>query len=168
MTSRAGFRGAIEGRHVLFGLVAFFGVMLIANAILLYLAVSTFSGGDVSNAYQKGLNYNEIVAAAKRQDERGWRSELAYENQTRRLTLQIVDKFSAPITGLQVDARLGRPATDKEDRQVELNETGAGVYAATVDLGPGQWVISVASAWEREGGNSAYRVKQRLTVPGEP
>lgn len=168
MTSRTGFRGAIEGRHVLFGLVAFFGVMLIANAILLYLAVSTFSGGDSSNAYQKGRNYNEIVEAAKRQDERGWRSELAYEDQTGRLTLEIVDKFEAPITGLQVDARLGRPATDKEDRQVELKEADAGVYAATLDLAPGQWVISVASGWEREGGESTYRLKQRLTVPGEP
>jgi len=168
MTLRTGFPGTLEGRHVLFGLVVFFGVMLIANAALLYLAVSTFSGGDTSNAYQKGLNYNEIVEAAKRQDERGWQSELAYENESRRLMLQIVDKFAAPITGLEVEARLGRPATDKEDRKVELKETGAGVYAATLDLAPGQWVISIASAWDKEGGESAYRLKQRLTVPGEP
>jgi len=167
MTSRAGFRGVIEGRHVLFGLVAFFGVMLIANGALFYLAVSTFSGGDTSNAYQKGLSYNEIVEAAKRQDERGWRSELAYENNTRRLTLRIVDKLEAPITGLQVNARLGRPATDKEDRQVELREIDAGVYAATLDLAPGQWVISIASGWDKEGNDSAYRLKQRLTVAGE-
>ena len=50
--------------------IAFFGVMVLVNAIFLYLAVSTFSGGDASNAYRKGLHYNETVEAAKRQAER--------------------------------------------------------------------------------------------------
>lgn len=166
--SRTRFRGVIEGRHVFIGLVAFFGVMLIANAILLYLAISTFSGGHKSNSYQSGLNYNETVEAAKRQAERGWQTELGYEDKTGQLTLKVLDQSAAPITGLQVGANLGRPATDREDRQIVLREIESGVYAATLDLAPGQWVISIASRWGGEGDDSAYRLKQRLTIAGEP
>ena len=62
----------IEGRHVLIGLVAFFGVMLVANGIFVYYALETFAGGDTSDPYRKGMHYNETLAEAARQDERGW------------------------------------------------------------------------------------------------
>jgi nitrogen fixation protein FixH len=168
MTARTGYRGAIEGRHVLLGLIAFFGVMLVANMSLVYLALSTFSGGDTSNAYQKGLHYNETVEAAKRQKERGWQSALAYEARTGRLTLEVLDQAAAPVTGLEVGATLGRPATNREDRDVVLKEAESGVYAATLNLAPGQWVISISSQRPGEGPDSAYRLKQRLMVAGEP
>ena len=34
--------------------------------------LATFSGGDTSDPYRKGLHYNETLAAAERQAERGW------------------------------------------------------------------------------------------------
>lgn len=56
-------RKGIDGRHVLLGLVAFFGVMFVVNAIFVYFAVATFSGGDTSNPYQKGLHYDQMLEA---------------------------------------------------------------------------------------------------------
>ncbi len=158
----------IEGRHVLLGLIAFFGVMVLVNAVFLYFAVSTFSGGDTSNPYQKGLHYDETLEAAKRQAERGWRTELAYDNRTGRLTLTVLDQAVAPITGLHVGAKLGRPATDREDRRVILKESDTGVYTASLDLAPGVWVIAIASRREGEDHDSAYRLKQRLVVAETP
>ena len=79
MNTRGRVANGLTGRHVLIALVAFFGVMLIANGIFVYFAVATFSGGDTSNAYRKGLDYNETLAAAERQAERGWHSEIAYD-----------------------------------------------------------------------------------------
>jgi nitrogen fixation protein FixH len=158
----------IKGRHVLLGLIAFFGVMLLANAILLYLAVTTYSGGDTSNAYQKGLHYNATLEAAKLQSERGWRTELAYDDRTRRLILKVLDRTAAPVTGLHVAVSLERPATDRNDRKVALKELGEGIYAAAIDLAPGAWVVAIVSRPGRKGGDSAYRLKQRLMVAATP
>ena len=48
------FPKGIAGRHVLSALIAFFGVMFIANGFLVYYAVSTFSGGERPNPYRSG------------------------------------------------------------------------------------------------------------------
>jgi len=65
------FAKGIEGRHVLMALIGFFGVMFLVNGIFVYFAVATFSGGDTSDPYRKGLHYNETLQAADRQAERG-------------------------------------------------------------------------------------------------
>lgn len=158
----------LKGRHVLLGLFAFFGIMILANAVFLYFAVTTFSGGDASNSYNKGLHYNETLEAARLQDERGWRTELAYDDKTGRLTLKVFDRAAEPINGLRVAAALERPATDKDDRKVALKGLGEGAYAATIDLAPGAWVVAITSRREGEDRASAYRLKQRLVVAETP
>jgi nitrogen fixation protein FixH len=167
MTAQLNANPVIEGRHVLLGLIVFFGVMLLVNAIFLDLAVTTYSGGDRSNAYQKGLHYNATLEAAKLQSERGWRTELAYDERTGRLILKVLDRAAAPVTGLHVAVSLERPATDRNDRKVALKELGEGVYAATIDLAPGAWVVAIVSRPERKG-DGAYRLKQRLIVAATP
>jgi nitrogen fixation protein FixH len=168
MTTRTWFANGIEGRHVLLGLIAFFGVMFLANGIFVYFAVATFSGGDTSKPYQKGLHYNQMIAADARQAERGWQTDVAYDDKTGRLTLSFVDKATAPIAGLHIAAELSRPATDKEDRRVVFREVSQGIYDATVDLPPGLWVLSIAS--RRKGGDRAdvYRLKRRMFVAERP
>lgn len=168
MTVRVPSGKAIQGRHVLWSLIGFFGVMFVVNAILVYLAVATFSGGDTSDPYRKGLDYNATLKADERQAERGWQTEVAYDKKAERLQLSVLDKNAAPITGLRVGAKLSRPATDKEDRQIALAEMSQGVYAATVDLAPGVWVISVASRGAHESRSAAYRLKRRLFVAAKP
>ena len=168
MTARASSAKGIEGRHVLWGLIGFFGVMFIVNAIFVYLALATFSGGDTSDPYRKGLHYNDTLKAQERQTERGWQTEVEYDDKTRQLRLSFLDKTAAPITGLRIDAKLSRPATDREDRQIDLAEVSQGVYAATVDLAPGLWVISVSSRKGGERSGSAYRLKRRLFVAETP
>jgi nitrogen fixation protein FixH len=168
MTTRTWFANGIEGRHVLLGLIAFFGVMFLANAIFVYFAVATFSGGDTSDPYRKGLHYNDTLKAAQLQEERGWQTEVAYDGKTRRLTLSFLDQATAPVSGLQIVATLSRPATDKEDRRIVLKEASQGVYDATVDIPPGLWVISIASRKKGESRADAYRLKRRLFVAETP
>jgi nitrogen fixation protein FixH len=98
----------IQGRHVLMGLVAFFGVMLLANAIFVYFAVATFSGGDTSDPYRKGLNYNAALEEAKRQAEQGWRTDVQYDDKTGRLLLSFLDKMAASSIGRLGPASLAR------------------------------------------------------------
>ena len=73
-----------------------------------------------------------------------------------------------PITGLGINATLSRPATDKEDRRVAMVETSPGVYAATVSLAPGLWVLSVASRKAGSTHGTAYRLKRRLFAAETP
>jgi nitrogen fixation protein FixH len=168
MTAQPNPNPVIKGRHVLLGLISFFGVMLLANSIFLYLAVATYSGGETSNAYQKGLHYNATLEAATLQSERGWSTELDYDDEIGQLTLKVFDRAAAPIAGLHVGAQLGRPATDREDRRVVLKETFRGLYAADLNLAPGGWVISIAARRESGDSNYAYRLKQRLVVAKKP
>jgi nitrogen fixation protein FixH len=166
MMARNRFGDGLQGRHVLAGLAGFFGVMLLANAVFVYFAVATFSGGDTSKPYQKGLNYNQTIEADAMQAARGWQAELGYRAGT--LAFRVTDRTGAPVTGLHVAADLARPATDKEDRHVVLPETAAGRYEAAIDLPQGQWVISVASQEENAPPENAFRVKRRLYVAGTP
>jgi nitrogen fixation protein FixH len=168
MTERTRLANGIQGRHVLAGLAGFFGLMLLANAIFVYFAVATFSGGDTSKPYQKGLRYNQTIAADARQAERAWQAEVGYSESSGMLQLSLRDKMGAPVKELRVAAKLSRPATDREDRRVVLKEASAGVYATRVDLAPGVWVISIVSRQAGEGRADAHQLKRRLLVEASP
>jgi nitrogen fixation protein FixH len=155
----------VQGRHVLAALVAFFGVMMLVNAIFVYFAVATFSGGDTSKPYQKGLDYNQTIYADAAQTEHGWKAELDYRADT--LTIRFVDRTGAPVTSLDVAVELTRPTTDKDDRRLILKEVSEGRYSAAIALPEGLWVVSATSGPKDEGGG-AYRLKRRLYVAGTP
>jgi len=153
----------VTGRHVLLGLVIFFGIMFLANGFLVYYAVSTFSGGHRPNPYRSGLNYNETIAEAERQAALGWAGQTDYDKSAGRLTLRLTDTSAAPVTGLSLSGTLVRPAVESDDRAVTFREWAEGVYVSDVTLDPGNWVLSVESS-KQEGGSPVYRLKKRLIV----
>jgi nitrogen fixation protein FixH len=168
MSDRTWLENGLQGRHVLLGLVAFFGVMLVANGIFLYYALATFGGGDTSDPYRKGLHYNDMLAAAARQDARGWRGDLTYDRAAGRLTVALRDRAGHALHGLHVEGAVGRPATDRQDTVAKFDEMLPGVYAAAVQLAPGQWVASVAADDPAAPADAPYRLKQRLFVAEQP
>jgi len=168
MNRRAGLASGIQGRHVLLGLFAFFGVVFLVNGIFVYYALGTFGGGDTSDPYRKGLNYNETLAEAARQDAQGWRAELIYGAKTGQLALSVTDKEGQPVSGLHLTATVGRPATDWEDLGVNFREAPAGTYEASLHLAPGQWVVQLQSQDLSRAGDPVYRLKQRIFVPETP
>ena len=142
MTARTSPANGIAGRHVLWGLIGFFGVIFAVNAIFVYAAEETFSGGDTSDPYRKGLDYNATLRAAERQAERGWQTEIAYDAKTGRLALNFVDKSALPITA---SASMPRSAGRRPTRKTCVSpwwRRRQGVYAGTVSLAPGHWVLS--------------------------
>jgi nitrogen fixation protein FixH len=168
MTEQGWFTKELKGRHVLMVLCGFFGVMFIVNGIFVYFALATFSGGDTSDPYRKGLHYNDMLAADERQAERGWQTAVAYDDKTQQLRVSLIDKAAEPVSGLHVAVMLSRPATSKDDRHLRLEEVSRGVYAADVGLAPGVWVLAMASREADEGRGSAFRLKQRLYIPDHP
>jgi nitrogen fixation protein FixH len=167
MSETAWFADGLRGRHVLLGLVAFFGLIFLVNGIFAYYAITTFGGGDTSNPYQKGLDYNDRVAEAARDAELGWQAQLTY-GAVGKLTFSLTDRGGQPVSGLHFNGTIGRPATDREDVSVSFNEAERGAYAATVRLAPGQWIVQLQSDELSRAGDPVFRLKQRVFVPEAP
>jgi nitrogen fixation protein FixH len=158
----------LKGRHVLLALVGFFGLVFVVNGIFVYYALSTFGGGETVDPYRKGLNYNETLAEAARQDQQGWTAQVIYGADKARLVLNLSDGEGHPVSGLHFKGFVSRPATDRQDEPVVLKEVTTGTYAADVRLAPGQWVIELGSDELSRDGAPSYRLKQRLFVPEKP
>ena len=155
------------GRHVLLAFIAFFAVVFVADGIMIYKAVTTFGGLDTSDAYRKGLSYNERIEAAKAQAERGWQDKLDYVAETNRLRISLLDASGNGVSGLSLTAQLQRPATDRFDREVPLAQTGPGVYEAAVpELAAGWWTVELQAhkSGSSQGDDALYESRRRLWI----
>ncbi len=154
----------LTGRHVLYMLFAFFGVIFAANIILVYKAVSTFNGAE-ANAYSQGIHYNKRIAFQKHQNELRWSHTVEFgENDIVRVIL--TDKANAPVTGLTLAGDIGRPASSRFTQQLAFNESEPGVYTASPKaLERGNWIVSLdASKGQERSGDPVYRLKERLCL----
>lgn len=158
----------IEGRHVLIGLLAFFGVMLVANGIFLYYAVGTFNGFETSEAYRKGLTYNTRIAADAMQASRGWQPMARYESDKGQLFIEVRDRQGRDIAGLTISGEVRRPVTDKADQPVTMAEVAPARYVTALDLAPGQWTLAVKMSEQGTAGEPVFRFKKRLWVKDVP
>jgi nitrogen fixation protein FixH len=168
MSATAWFADGVRGRHVLLGLVAFFGLIFAVNGVFIYYALSTFGGGDTSDPYRKGLHYNDTLAEAAREAEQGWDARLTYAATPGHLALNLTDKDGHPVSGLHFSGTVGRPATDREDLSANFREIEGGSYVAELKLAPGQWVVQLQSNELSRAGNPTYRLKRRVFVPETP
>lgn len=154
----------ITGKHVLFGLFGFFGVMLIANGIFVYYALGTFNGFETANAYRKGLTYNSRIAADAAQAARGWQAQARHDAASGAVIVEVRDRRGAGLAGLALSGEIRRPVTDKDDRTILFEETSPARYAAPVRLAAGQWVLAVTIREPGSRGEPVFRLKQRLWV----
>ena len=152
----------IHGRHVLLILAGFFGVMLAANGIFIYLAVTTFNGLE-SDAYQKGLHYNDRIDAGSRQSALGWSHSVGFGSDGAVL-VSVKDRQGAPVSGLSIGGEISRPVAGRFTSTLAFREYGAGTYLAPApSLRPGTWIVSLqARRAESPGGETAYQIKERL------
>ncbi len=112
------------------------------NAVLIWLAVTTFSGLDREAPYARGLGYNDVLAEARDQASLGWHAEI--EAAEDRLAIAVSDSMAQPLVGARVSARLERPVDAKLDFETDLVATDAGRYVAFVDWPAwGQWDVLV-------------------------
>ncbi|MGI9403981.1 MAG: FixH family protein [Hyphomicrobium sp.] len=165
--NQAGGRRTISGRHVLFGLIAFFAIVLVADGYMIYKAVSTFGGLETEDAYRKGLAYNDRIAVANAQAKRGWRDQLNYLPQSKRLRIALLDREGAGVSGLDITASLGRPATNRFDREFSFVQTGPGIYEAEIPaIESGWWTVGVQARRTAPDRRDAtvYEAKRRLWI----
>ncbi|WP_262690368.1 FixH family protein [Kordiimonas aestuarii] len=158
MTEETGMRES--DRLIPWYIVAFFVVVAILDGIFVYIATSTHTGVITEQAYDKGLAYNDTVAAAEAQHALGWRGEIILRDR-RELCFILRDKDGTLLKGAAVKAVFTRPTQDGMDFGVELLEGADGAYRAAIDLPAlGLWDVRVfALEGERD-----FQAHKRLVV----
>jgi nitrogen fixation protein FixH len=133
----------LTGRAVLFMLVAFFGVVIGVNLIMMKFAIQSLPGTEVDSAYRASLAYEREIAAARDQSARNWKVDAHVQRSAdggATLQVEATDGSGLPMSGLKFQGRLERPTDKRADRSVALAEAGRGIYRGSLpEIGPGQW-----------------------------
>lgn len=159
-------QGKLTGRHVLLMVIAFFGVMIIANVFFISAAVNSFPGVTDDQAYQKGLDYNQQIAARAEQAAIGWRAEVrevTREGEDGVIAIHITNAAGQALSGLAVEGSLERPTNRQGDQRVTFKYAGGGLYIAeAAAFAPGAWVLT-AQAKNDDG--DAFDIEARIIAP---
>lgn len=133
-------------------------VVILVNAVLIFQAVSTFTGVSVGGAYDRGRTYNHVLAEAARQDALGWTLNARLDGG--RIMVNARDRGGAPIQGV-LEAHLLRPLDG--ERLPFADTTGTGRFILELpELRAGLWELRgllVSATGER------HDLRQRFTLP---
>ena len=149
----------LTGWHMLAIVLASFGVIIAVNVALAIAATGSFPGLVVENSYVASHYYDEVLASARAQDEKGWRHALEVEDGVLRFSLSPSD--GRPLRDLSVIAHVGRPSTTLEDRIFDLAPAGDGSYVTSEPLPPGLWEVDVEAG---RGAETLFRRTQEVFV----
>jgi nitrogen fixation protein FixH len=154
----------LTGRHVLFLLLGFFGIVFAVNGILVHAAMSTFGGVETASSYKAGLQFEHEAAVAERQDALHWQvSGKLTRDGAGQAVLDVTarDAGGAPLAGLTADARLAHPADERLDHDIPVSPVAAGVFHGAAQAQPGQWDLIVDLY---RGGKRLFRSQSRVTL----
>ena len=115
--------------------VAFFLVVLIANLILIYIALSSWTGLETKNHYVKGLKYNEALEGAAAQEKLGWSTRISLDLERGlegTVSVTVTDKNGNTLSGATVLLKVIRPTHHGYDQDLILAEYAPGRYQTQV------------------------------------
>jgi len=139
-----------------------FLIVIAVNGILIFTAISSFSGLETDSAYDKGLHYNQALAGAAANARTGWRAEprvTAKTGMDRKLEIMVTDRDGKPVIGLMIEAHLVRPTNAGMDIALKLTDFGAGRYGATfAPEALGNWDLRLKAS----RGDIAWQQAQRI------
>jgi len=130
--------------------VAGFGVILLANGIMVFSAFNSWNGVSTDDAYRRGLEYNRQLAERQRAIATGWEvaARIDGKGSHRNLLVAIEDKSGKPVSDATVVARFERPIERGLDFSVKMKSIVGGKHKAAIILPKyGQWrvVLSIAA-----------------------
>lgn len=145
----------MTGKRVFWYFTAFFGFIAAVNAIMMTLAIRTHSGVVTDHAYEKGLAYNRVVEAKKKQEQLGWKGSVSYANGSLSFTLQ--DKDHSPIISEKAIATITRPTEQGMDFTLELDSAQTEVNFPA----KGVWDVRVNAMV----GDKTFQQTKRIIAP---
>jgi nitrogen fixation protein FixH len=153
----------LTGWRVLLYLVAFFGVVMAANGLMVYEAVSTMTGVDTDSAYQAGRMFERDVAMAKAQESRHWRvvAHVTPLLSGSQIEITARDEAGRPLTGMQASAAFQRPTDRHLDHDIALVEDSPGKFHGNAEIMAGQWELVIEIS---RNGEQLFRSKNRVVL----
>lgn len=149
----------------LLGWFGLLGVFLIANFIMIYLAVTNRPGLVVDDYYERGQDYEQNMLKRQARNP-GWQMELRAPKAVgigtvEDFSIQITDKQNNAVTPDEVVFYAYRPADARQDFFVPMRKQGPGVYQADVSFPKlGVWDILVSASY----GGDEYHVAHRVSA----
>jgi nitrogen fixation protein FixH len=154
-----------DNRIVLFFFIAFFSTFIIVDIAYITVSQKTWRGLATEDGYQKGLEYNQTIAAVKEQKELGWSSKIQYQARESRkgfLKVNLLDKNNQTIKNANLTANFRRPAQEGYDFVKELKfDSTILQYVADVEIPLiGQWDIEIICKQDSD----IYQNTKRIVV----
>lgn len=158
-----------RSRWIPWAFVGFFAAVAAVQAVMIWLAVASFSGLATDSPYERGLDYNETLAANAAETALGWRIETRFvegataaTGRAGKLELALADRDGRPITGAVVAVRFRRPVGAEVTLELTLSSAAPGLYRGPAELPlAGQWDVDL----DIEAPAGAAHVTQRIFVP---
>ncbi len=145
--------------------VIFFSTFIIVDIAYITVAEKTWRGIATEDGYQKGLKYNQTIAAVKEQKELGWKLQIKYQPQATKigvLSVELLDKNNQKINDAKLTANIKRPVQEGKDFSVDLKfDPATKSYNSAIEFPMiGQWDVEIAA---RKDGN-VYQDVKRLVI----
>ena len=141
-----------------------FSIVLIANGALSYFAIKSFSGEVIPHPYENGLAYNREILAARAQNNRNWRVDVALtklSSDKTEISIIARDKNGNTLQHLNFDARIEAPTSLAKDIHLSFEEKDPGRYVSVFSVPAGQRdLILFARQFEEE----VFRSRNRLDL----
>lgn len=150
----------VKGRHVLIGVVAFFGLIMIIDGAFVVLALRSHPGEVAATPYEDGLAYNRTLAERREQAGLGWTAAIDSAGQAGVVRVRVYDRERTPLSGLRLSGRITRPTTQQGAADLSFAETGPGLYEARTPAEAGAWDVAVV-AIDAQG--RRFEAERRLT-----
>lgn len=148
-----------RSRWIPWAFVGGMSVVIAVNMVLVWFAITTFTGVTVPRSYERGRGYDAVLAEAARQDALGWRAEVTLVGG--RLAVVATDREGRGVAG-RIEGVLLRPLEGTEIPLV-FAPTGGGRWAAEVAPPKrGQWEARLTLFGPNE---TPFDIRRRLAVP---
>ena len=148
--------------------IAGFLILFAVTGSFVKLALTTFPGLVSTNAYERGLAYDDVIAAEQAQAVQGWQMditmpELSGAGQT--ASVFLLDRNGQPLSGGTVIMMGERMTRYAQQVRVQLVDMGGGRYEAPISLPiAGRWFVSVLA--EVDGDRHFATEEFFLDAPG--
>lgn len=154
----------IRGRWIPWLFVGLFLLVLAVNGVMIWYALSSWTGLAANEAYDQGLTYNRNLAAAARQAQLGWRPQLTVrtDGDGAEVELAVVDAETRPVTDATVVVDFERPTFEGADFAVTLGAFAPGRYRARM-VPPQSGVWNLHATIRR--GEDLFVHEQRIVLP---
>lgn len=125
------------------------------------LASTSFEGLDDVEYYRAGIEYGKEIARQERQRDLGWTvaPRLLDQESGKQLQIALADADGKPVVGAQVEVKMGRPATLRDDQMLQLEMIGPGIYAVEVQPDKGLWKFDMTACKRQNVVKTSFREK---------